>query len=254
MRTSWWTSWSWWSWRDRAAVPAALIVPVALCAGLVPLRSDVPNTDAALTLVVAVVAVAAIGNRIAGLLASVSAAISFDFFLTSPYERLSITDRGDVETTVLVLIVGAAVTELAVRGRRSRQLALTDARYLDAIQSVRAVAESKASRHELIAEIARQLTDLLELRSCRFEANRFGGLPRLEHDGRLRVGESYWDVDQYGMPDRTVELLASVSGQVHGRLLLEPTPGVIPSRDARRCAVVLVSQLAAVLGAYRQVA
>ena len=40
-----------------------------------------------------VVAVAAAGHRAAGVLAAVSAAVWFDFFLTVPYERFTITGR-----------------------------------------------------------------------------------------------------------------------------------------------------------------
>ena len=100
--------------RDRLSVLAALAVPLALAAIMVPFRASVPNTDAALALVLVVVAVAANGYRLAGLLAAVSAAVWFDFFLTRPYERFAITSRDDLETTILLLVIGVAVTELAV--------------------------------------------------------------------------------------------------------------------------------------------
>lgn len=91
----------------------------SLCAVLVPFRHSFANTDAALLLVAGVVAVAALGNRPGGWLAAVSAGIWFDFFLTKPYEHFSITSRTDIETTVLLLVVGVGVTELAVWGRPS---------------------------------------------------------------------------------------------------------------------------------------
>ena len=75
--------------RDRLAVLAALAVPLALAAILIPFRTSFPNTDAALALILVVVAVAANGDRLAGVLAAVSAAVWFDFFLTQPYERFS---------------------------------------------------------------------------------------------------------------------------------------------------------------------
>jgi K+-sensing histidine kinase KdpD len=99
-------------------VIAALAAPLALTAILVPFRHSFPNTDAALALILVVVAVAANGYRLAGYLAALSAAVWFDFFLTRPYEHFSITRRADIETTVLLLVIGAAVTELAVWGRR----------------------------------------------------------------------------------------------------------------------------------------
>ena len=59
--------------RDRLAVLAGLVGPLALTAVLVPFRTSFPNTDAALALVL--VAVAANGNRLAGVLAALSAAV-----------------------------------------------------------------------------------------------------------------------------------------------------------------------------------
>lgn len=60
--------------RDQVAVLAAIILPLALTAVLVPLRAIFNHTDAALLLVVVVVALAANGNRLAGHLAAVSSA------------------------------------------------------------------------------------------------------------------------------------------------------------------------------------
>jgi K+-sensing histidine kinase KdpD len=107
-----------WLTRDRLAALAGLLVPLVLAAVLVPFRGSFPNTDAALAMLLVVVAVAANGNRLAGYLAAVSTAVWFDFFLTEPYERFAIAYRTDIETTVLLLVIGAAVTEIAVFGRR----------------------------------------------------------------------------------------------------------------------------------------
>lgn len=237
----------WWSWRDRVAVLAGVLVPLVVCVVLVPFRAHVPNTDAALILVVAVVAVAAYGHRIAGVLASVFGGLWFDFFLTAPYERLSISDRHDVETAVLLLIVGTAVTELAVRGRRSRLLALTDEKYLEAIRTTNALVEAKAAQRDMTNHVCAQLCVLLGLRDCRFEAARFGGLLRLEADGQLRDRDRRWDVEQLGLPDHEVEMLASAGGRVRGRFVLLPVAGVVPTLAARRCAVIVVGQAATAL-------
>ena len=80
------------------------------------MRASFANTDAALVLVAVVVAVAADGALAAGYLAAASSAVCFDFFLTQPYERFTISRRSDIETTVLLLVICVAVTELAVWG------------------------------------------------------------------------------------------------------------------------------------------
>jgi K+-sensing histidine kinase KdpD len=84
---------------------------------LLPWRGSWSNTNVALLLVVAVVAVAAAGSRLAGALAAVSAAVWFDFFFTLPYERFTISHSADVTTFVLLLAVGLAVSQLAAWAR-----------------------------------------------------------------------------------------------------------------------------------------
>src|SRR5262249_33297523 len=129
--------------RDTQAVLAGLAAPLALAAILVPFRGSFPNTDAALAMILVVVAVAANGYRLAGILAAVSAAAWFDFFLTQPYERFTITRRADIETTILLLIIGIAVTELAVWGRRQQSAASRRAGHL---RGINAAAQSVAAR------------------------------------------------------------------------------------------------------------
>jgi K+-sensing histidine kinase KdpD len=109
-----------WPWRqgaltlDRLAELAGLAAPLALAAVLVPFRASFPNTDAALAMLLVVAAFAANGDRLAGVLAAGSTAVWFDFFLTQPYERFTITRRTDIETIVLLLVIGVAVTKIAV--------------------------------------------------------------------------------------------------------------------------------------------
>ncbi|WP_329360717.1 DUF4118 domain-containing protein [Streptomyces sp. NBC_01483] len=96
--------------RDRLALVAGLVGPFLVALVLVPFRTDLSRTNAALILVVVVVAVAALGSRTAGALAALSAAVWFDFFLTRPYETFDIRASADIETAVLLLVVGVFVS------------------------------------------------------------------------------------------------------------------------------------------------
>src|SRR5215471_11508786 len=107
-------------WSSRVALIAAVVLPVGVAAALVPFRVHLDHAVIALALVAAVVAVAATGGRIPGLLAAVSAAGSFDFFHTRPYNSFSITQRADVESAILLLVVGLMVGELSSRSTRHR--------------------------------------------------------------------------------------------------------------------------------------
>jgi K+-sensing histidine kinase KdpD len=236
--------------RDRLAVLAALAVPLALAAILVPFRTSFPNTDAALALILVVVAIAANGDRRAGVLAAVSAAVWFDFFLTRPYERFSITSRTDIETTVLLLVIGVAVTELAVWGRRQHATASRRAGYLDGINSAAHAVAAGGSPSVLIEQVAGQLTQLLTLRSCRFQYGVAGiGRPgRLEHDGTVTVRHRAWPVDTEGFPaGLEMELLVGSGGLFQGRFLMTPDQAARPTREQRLLAVALADQVGAAL-------
>ena len=116
-----------WSLHDRVAVVCGLLVPLVVSATLARFRADIANTDVALVLMAVVVAVAANGDRAAGALAAISAAVWFDYFFTQPYHQFDIAHRADLQTTLLLLAVGIGITELAVRGRRRSRAARVEA-------------------------------------------------------------------------------------------------------------------------------
>ena len=236
--------------RDRLAVLAALLAPVALAAILVPFRSSIPNTDAALAMILVVVAVAANGYRLAGILAALSVAVWFDFFLTQPYETFSITRRNDIETTVLLLVIGIAVTEIAVWGRRQHAAASRRAGYLDGINSAAQAVAAGGSAAALIEQVTRQLTQLLSLRSCSFQRGVAGiGRPaRLRHDGSVTIGQRAWNVDTEGFPASSdTELLVESGDMFQGRFLMTPAPGARPTLEQRLLAVALADQVGVAL-------
>ncbi|MFY9889263.1 MAG: DUF4118 domain-containing protein [Streptosporangiaceae bacterium] len=234
--------------RDRLAVLAGFAAPLALTAILVPFRGSFANTDAALALILIVVAVAAAGNRPGGYVAAVSAAVWFDFFLTRPYERFTINRAADVETTVLVLLIGIAVTEIAVWGRRQHADAGRRAGYLDGINDAARAAAAGESASALIDRLTGSLTRLLGLRSCEFQYGVAGiGRPaRLDRDGSVQGGS--W------VSGTGVELLAESAGRLQGRFLMQPGPGEIPSREQLLVAVALADQAGAALAPHYPVA
>jgi K+-sensing histidine kinase KdpD len=238
----------------RVAVLAGLAAPLALTAVLIPFRDSFPNTDTALALVLVVVAVAAAGYRLAGVLAAVSAAVWFDFFLTVPYERFTITRHTDVETTALILAVGIAVTEIAVRGRRQHAAAARRAGYLDGINAAARAVATGTEPQLLIDQVCGQLTGLLGLTACRFQdgAAGIGSPPRLLRDGRIVSAGQTWDTGHAGLPPgRDTELLAEAGGLLMGRFLLTPGAGTRPSLEQRLAAIGLADQAAAALAGAR---
>jgi K+-sensing histidine kinase KdpD len=240
-----------WLSRDSLAIAAGLAGPLALTAVLVPARASFANTDAALALILVVVAVASVGSRLAGVAASFSAAAWFDFFLTKPYEQFSISRAADVETTVLLLAVGLAVTEIAVRRRRQSAAASRRAGYLDGIAVAAAAVAAGDSPSALIDRVSASLTQLLSLRSCLFQYGVAGlGQPaRIHHDGTVTLAGRLVDVRTGGLPAGGTELLAESGGRLQGRFLLEAGPDARPDREQLLVAVALADQAAAALTA-----
>jgi K+-sensing histidine kinase KdpD len=238
--------------RDRLLVVAGLAAPLALTAILVPFRVSFANTDAALALILVVVVVAASGNRLAGVLAAVSAAAWFDFFLTRPYERFAINKPVDIETTVLLLVIGVAVTEIAVWGRRQHAAASRRAGYLAGISAGAQAVAAGESPAVMIEQVSARLTALLALRSCSFQHGIAGlGNPaRLQSDGQVSYQRHVLDVEEYGWPaDADVELLVEAGGILQGRFLCRPQPGSRPTPEQRLVAVALADQVGAALAA-----
>jgi hypothetical protein len=238
--------------RDRIAIAAALAAPIAAVAILIPFRASWSNTNVALLLVVVIVGVAAIGNRVAGALAAVWAAVWFDFFFTQPYYRFTIRRSADVTTVILLLLTGIAVSQLAARARRLKVVAITDADYLAQIHQTASLAKSALAPDVVVELVKKQLIDLLGLQGARFEyGTLMGHPPRLGPDGTVTVGGSSWDVQLSGLPAEEIELRTYGNGQYYGRFMLRATPGSQPSLQARLVAVTLADQAGRAFGASR---
>jgi hypothetical protein len=235
--------------RDQAAFAAALAAPLAAAAILLPWRSSWSNTNVALLLVVVVVAVSAIGNRVAGALAAVGAAVWFDFFFTLPYERFTISSSADLTTFILLLVVGVATSQLAAWARHLRVVTITDENYLAQIRESAALAQSARSPDAVVERVREQLIGVLGLRDCRFEYGvLMGHPPRLEPDGTVMTRNGRWPVDLSGLPEEEVELRAFGNGQYYGRFMMTPRPGARPSLQARLVAVTLADMAGRALG------
>jgi K+-sensing histidine kinase KdpD len=243
---------------DRGAltVTSGLVGPLAVAGVLASFRGAISATDAALCLVLVVVAVAAGGDRLGGYLTAISAAAWFDFFFTRPYETFDITSRDDVETTILLLAIGVAVTEIAVWGRRQHLASSKRAGYLEGIRAAAQAVATGASAATLTDLVCGQLAAVLALRACVFQAGMAGiGAPaRLEQDGRVTTTHQTWNADRDGLPfSIDTELLAEADGLLMGRFLMTPRPGAHPTLEQRLVAVALADQAGAALANARRV-
>jgi hypothetical protein len=227
-----------------------VVLPIAFAAVLVPVRNSTRPFNVALLLVVAVVIVSVGGGRLPGAIAAISAAVAFDFFHTQPYFTFTIDSHDDVETTVLLLVVGLVVGHVAARGRLARRR--EDMRSVEIRRLYRVAAMGARGRApRAVVDAARdELTALLHLQQCRFERPPFATpLERLERTGVVTWRDSTLHRDGFELPPAGVELEVVGRGRLAGRFVLVPTPGTGVSFEQRVVAVALADEVGAVLAA-----
>ena len=233
-------------------VGLAVVVPLAACAVLSVFRDSIANTNAALVLVLLIVAAAATGVRAAGLAAAVSSAVWFDYFLTVPYTQFAITDPADVETDVLLLLVGVAVTEIALWGRRQQARASRERGYLDGVLTTAAsVGAGRSSARSLIESVSELITEVLQIDECRFDTGTESVLATLNDDATMTYDGRPYDVRRNGLPtDTAIALRVQSAGVSRGRFLLTATSRVVrPTVEQLRVVVALSDQVGAALSA-----
>ena len=232
-------------------------VPATVAAGAVmaAFRPLFDGTNAALVLMIVVVAVAALGGRAAGIITALVAVVSFDFFHTEPYLSLTIDSRDDVETTLLLLIAGVLVGTIASAGQSARSRAGSARSEVLRIHRVAEAAVSGRDAASVIAIAQDELRELLELRESRFEAlpasddvshPRIGRNGAVEGQTAMRFGRGAGGRGGFELPTEGVELPVLARGQHIGRFVLVPTPGVAVSLEQRTVAVAIADQVAAV--------
>jgi len=178
---------------------ASLIVGVALS----PFRSSIGLENVVIVYLAVVALTAAIGGRAAGLVSELSAALSYNFFFTTPYYTLRIDSAGQVITVVL-LFTGGLLASLG--GRAGRRASVQAREEADAIRLLHAVTLAAASGQGPDRVAAEGLLELLGARSVQVvRAGRDGDrvvatagepaapldlddLPHLDQDGRIPPG------------------------------------------------------------------
>ena len=243
--------------RASLTIGIAVGVPAAVAVGafMALFRSIFDATNAALVLMIVVVAVAAIGGRAPGIVTALAAVASFDFFHTKPYLSLAIDSRDDVENALLLLVAAVLVGTIASWGRSAKRRAGTARSEVRRIHRVAEAAVSSADAADVIAVAQEELCGLLSLHEARFEAlpsSDLRALPRIGRNGAIegvrdrRYGRLPDGSGGFELPEQGAELPVLARGQHIGRFLLSPTHGVAVSLEQRLVAVAIADQVAAV--------
>jgi hypothetical protein len=235
--------------RHRASPLAwavALAGPVVVSLLLVPFRDEIRTSNESLVLVVVVVVAAALGGRLTGAVAALVSMASFDLFFTRPYGSFTIDSRDDLETAVLLLIVGLIVGELVVRTRRSEARAASSRAEVVRVRRLSELAAGGEPSGHLIAIVQDELASVLPLQDCHFERLPFReDLPELTHQG-VRLPATEVDAPAPGR----VSLPVYGAGHPIGRFVLgleHGATGITLHPEDRALAVALADQLGTVL-------
>jgi K+-sensing histidine kinase KdpD len=223
--------------------------PLLLAAILASLRGHVPNTTAILVLVLFIVVIAASGDRLGGIVAALSSGVWFDFFLTAPYHQFVISNPNDIENAVLLVVVGAGVSELALWGRRQQGRAGRRAGYLEGVlRTAELVAGSGSTQEEFTRRVADQIQEVLLVDGCRFVAlaEPSPQTPRINHDGSVSRRGVPVEVERDGLPtDDEIALLVRRRGVTCGHYMITAATHIVrPSLEQRKVAVLLADQAA----------
>jgi K+-sensing histidine kinase KdpD len=232
----------------------AIVVPLVVAAILVPFRGTFANAAAGLILVVVIVAVAVGGTRFSGFVASVSAAVWFDFFLTKPYDRFVISQRADIETTVSLLVVGLLVSELAARSRHFSKVSSEESSYLGMVSDLTEFAKTGAPSALVIERAHDSLVGLLDLRVCRFEFQPSDPpMAQITANGEIVHVGMLWPAEELGIPGPEAEIPSVWHGRFLGCFVITPTPGQPIALERRVVAALLTSVVAASLASETRV-
>jgi hypothetical protein len=216
---------------------------------MVPLRTHTQASNLALVMVAVAAAAAVPGFRLAAIAAGVSAGVWFDFFLTHPYQTLSIQHSTDVQTAILMTIVAALVGAIASRRRQAGEIAQQSS---DEVVGLYVTAQmlSAGFRPPVVLEtIAGQLQALLFVSRCEFDPGRpFHTEPMISRAGELDWRGHSWSLPHHGWPVVAVSLPVDSAGQAAGRFLLYgPATGGPVTSDRLLTALALADLAGAAL-------
>jgi K+-sensing histidine kinase KdpD len=183
---------------------AGFVASVVVGVVLRPLRESAGLENVVVVYVIVVALTAAVGGRMAGLASSLSAALAYNYFFTTPYETLRIDSSEQVITVVLLFVAGLIAS---LGGRATRRASVEAREEAAALQLLTAVNLAAARGGRAADRVAAEgLHELLEAQAVFVVRDEPGGarvvaaagehdglpelasLPHLDEEGRIPSG------------------------------------------------------------------
>lgn len=229
--------------RALFGVAAGGLGSLFVAAGLVGVRGEIANVNVALILVLVVLGASTVGGRTAGAMSGLVAATAFDFFHTRPYGSLKVAGANDLFTTLLLLVAGLVMGNVAERSSRFKARLRDDQRHLRRLHRVAGLAASgDEDERDLVLTVTAELMDTLGLQDCSFETPPFvTELPFLEPDGSIS-GHHHGHAG-LELPTDGVDLRVAGRRGTVGRFILVPGSEQTVSTERLIVAVALAHEL-----------
>jgi K+-sensing histidine kinase KdpD len=202
-----------------AGFAASILVGVALR----PLRESAGLENVVVVYVIVVALTAAVGGRAAGLASSLSAALAYNWFFTTPYETLRIDSAEQLATVALLLVAGLLASLGGRATRRARVEAREEADVLQLLTAVNLAAARGGLKADTVA--ADGLRELLDARAVRVVREGPEGDLVVAQSGHLE-GETDLDLDQLPHLDEEGRIPSGHRRSVGGTLVL-PAEGAV---------------------------
>jgi K+-sensing histidine kinase KdpD len=194
-----------------------LVVAVPVVAGfaLLPLRDHARNTNIALVLALVTVGISVLGGLAPGAVAGLATALTYNALFTRPYWSLRIDDADDIETVVLLMLIGAAAGALVSWGRRQQREAARQEVSARRLRRQAELASGSETTGRLLQQAREELCDLLDVRTCLYEPGPPGGdVALFTHTGITVPADSASTRPWVALPVRR-------SGRIAGHFLIE---------------------------------
>lgn len=161
----------------------ALAAPVAVAAAVLLARLlNADNVVAALLLLVAVVLCALLG-RLAGVLASILAALSLNLFFVVPTSEFTLGTRDDIAGLIVFTIIAVTIATLVTRERTARRAASLSEQEARLRVEVTDQLLSGTPTDEVVRVAATAIAEMFDLASCRLAAGGVEATARRDRRG-----------------------------------------------------------------------